>query len=573
MISTFPWRPLLDDAFFRKYSFLELYTFDGGGGFINRALLGSVDSGEITDLVLRKKVLADFGELPRIDFHKFERWRSIEKSCWINRCYFLPALAQHSWNTCDASLATLVKQVILHFLETCPPPENVADHWKRVERRMEYDYNRKTFEEYSQDETDVEYVWYDFQPASRIINFLHSLYFIKDIADFLPGEFDRIVEGIRLHGAVLFEQECNNALKRGNHQSLRQAALLHAAAIEPETDESRKWRELAFSRGFWHIRTDFFPNGTLAENAPSYHAFETWHGRDILLMAQRFSCSVDAECRQRMQLAGEVLQAYRRPDGLTLTVNDAYPLASDALLESLEMDVSAARRFALLKQGGLAVFNGEKFYAALDVSNYTGKFSHYHGGKNALILYCGGEAFIDDPGCCNYDDPRFRACKQGGAHSSLLVDDCPDAHSFSVYGFDQYPELEFGDWDQNEFSARETSNVPAWKGVVFQRTLECNDKGVVLKDKVTADAEHRYTLLFTLAPGIKVDVLDRGRLLLLGRKNKLQMRLSDASCKLTLIPAANYQSDPFKETMQLQFEFGSRAGLESTISFSMLSKL
>ncbi|MBO4512055.1 MAG: heparinase II/III family protein [Victivallales bacterium] len=569
MTCNFQWRPLLDDALFRKYSFLELYTFDGGGGFINRALLGSVNSAEITDLVLRKKVLADFGELPHIDFHKCERWRTIEKSCWINRCYFLVPLAQHAWNTNDTPLATLVKNIMLHFLASCPPPDDIAAHWKRVEHRMEYDYNRKSFEEYSLDETDVEYVWYDFQPASRIINFLHSLYFIKDIADFKPGEIDTIVEGLLVHGNVLYEQECGKDDQPGNHQSLRLTALLHAASLEPASNASAKWRELAFQRGAWHIKNDFFANGTLAENAPSYHAFETWHGRDILLAAQRFGYDMDTECKARIHLAGEALQAYRRPDGLTLTINDAYPLASDALLASLGMEASATKRFTLLKQGGLAVFNGEIFYAALDVSNYTGMFSHYHGGKNALVLYCGGEAFIDDPGCCNYDDPRFRACKQGEVHSSLLVDDCPDAHSFSVYGFDAYPELEFGDWSQNVFSAKESSNVPAWDGVIFQRTMECGDECIILKDNVSAPAKHKYTLLFILAPGIKATFFSSDKILLAGKKHTLQMEIS-APAALSILPTASYQSDPSKEILQLQLAFEPSASLETRIIFTIL---
>ena len=265
----FVWRPLISDDLFKKYSFLEFYTFDGGGGFINRALLGSVKSDEITNLVLEKNILSDFGELPYIDFKRYERWRSIEKSCWINRCYFLPALAQQAWNTNDKNLADLVKNIMLHFFANCPPPTDIAAHWARVEYRMEHDYNRKTYEEYSLDETDVEYIWYDFQPASRLINFLHSLYFIINIADFANDELNTIINRIHEHGRIIYQQELMRPDKKGNHQSIRQIALLHAAAIFPELSESQEWRNFAFRREEWHGITDFFANGTLAENAPS----------------------------------------------------------------------------------------------------------------------------------------------------------------------------------------------------------------------------------------------------------------------------------------------------------------
>ena len=563
----FLWRPLISDDLFKKYSFLEFYTFDGGGGFINRALLGSVKSDEITNLVLEKNILSDFGDLPCIDFKRYERWRSIEKSCWINRCYFLPALAQQAWNTNDKNLADLVKNIMLHFFANCPPPTDIAAHWARVEYRMEHDYNRKTYEEYSLDETDVEYIWYDFQPASRLINFLHSLYFIINIADFANDELNTIISRIHEHGRIIYQQELMRPDKKGNHQSIRQIALLHAAAIFPELSESQEWRNFAFRREEWHGITDFFVNGTLAENAPSYHAFETWHGRDLMLMAERFNYTLDAECVRRLRSAGDVLNIYRRPDGFSLTINDAYPLASNALLESMGVNISNPERYALLEQGGLAIFNSKKFYAALDVSNYTGQFSHYHAGKNAFILYYNGDAFLDDPGCSNYDDPRFRSCKQGNVHSSLLVDGAPDAHSFSVYGFDKVPELKFTKWQGNKFTAVETSSVDEWQDVEFERSIECSDSEIVLTDTISGDREHIYTLLFTMSPSVYVELKDKSTIWLRNGKNSVEIKLLASDCKVFIVPATSYQSDPSKEIMQLRLQFSPAKNIRSVIIF------
>ena len=286
-------------------------------------------------------------------------------------------------------------------------------------------------------------------------------------------------------------------------------------------------------------------------------------------MARRCNYEVSDECLQRMQLAGKVLEAYRRPDGKTLTINDAYPLAPDGLLASMGMDASSAPRRTLLKQGGLAVFRGGKFYAAMDVSNYTGRFSHYHAGKNAFILYFDGEAFIDDAGCCNYDDSRFRSCKQGEAHSSLLVDGFSDGRSFSVYGFDCYPELAFDDWSEDTFSATETSCVPAWKGVSFQRTMECSDNGIVLKDEIISDTEHVYALLFTLAPGISVNIVNSRKFLLQGAKNAISVEVLSEDACCTLTPAVSHQSDPSKEIMQLRVTFAAAKDLQSKMTFGL----
>ncbi|MBR4663596.1 MAG: hypothetical protein IKO93_06960, partial [Lentisphaeria bacterium] len=365
------WRPVIGDDLFRKYSFLEFYTFDGGGGFINRALLGSVDSREITGLILKQNKLESFGKLPDLDFRRFERWRSIEKSCWINRCYFLPPLAQTAWLDSDRQLAGLVKRIMINFLNTCPPPEDVMAHWNRVQYRMEYDYNRKTYEEFRLDETDVEYIWYDFQVASRLINFLHALYFIRDLADFSPAESELIRNGLLIHGRVIYEQESHQEYRDGNHQSIRQTALLHATAMNPGDPETEKWADFAMERAVRHILGDFNPDGSLKEYAPSYHAFETWHGRDDLALAERLGRPIPAEASERIRKAGQVLNAYRRPDGRTLAINDSYPLGADALLESLGIDPVDPPRHTWLKDGGLAVFQGRKLYTALDCSGYT----------------------------------------------------------------------------------------------------------------------------------------------------------------------------------------------------------
>ena len=557
------WCPVISDELFHHHSFLEFYTFDGGGGFINRELLGSVDSREITRLIQKEHKLDPFGELPKLDFRKFERWRTIEKSCWINRCYFLPALAQTAWLETDRELAETVKQVILHFLAVCPPPDPIMEHWFRVRHRMEYDYNRKTYEEFRLDETDVEYVWYDFQVASRLINFLHALYFIKNLARFTPSEKQQITQGLLVHGKVIYEQETHLEYEPGNHQSLRQTALLHAAAMNPDAAEAEKWTDFALERAVRHILEDFNLDGSLKEYAPSYHAFETWHGRDALALASRLGRTVPQEAVERIRKAGNVLNAYRRPDGRTLAINDAYPLAPDALLKSLGINPSEFPRQTLLKDGGLAVFHGKKLYAALDWSRYIGKFSHYHAGKNALIVYLDGQPVMDDPGCCSYDNPRFRACKQGNVHSSLLVDDLPDAHSFSIYGFDHWPEIVCDDWNGDRISAVLTSNRPEWRGVRWTRSLAPGDTSLTINDTVSAETVHDYTFLFALAPGVRAELCSSNEVKLLANGVNCWLAF-EGDCSIVLEAAVGFQENPSRETLKIAVKLKKRTDCRLT---------
>ncbi len=568
-MAKFCYQPIVAAELWKRRSLLELYPFDGGGGFINRALLGSIDDREIRRKFLSGE-LSKFVDFPNMDFHRYERWRSIELSCWINRCYLVACLAHAAWLEKDKALANILKDTMLHFIDTCPPPGNgdpkeLEAHWQRVLYRMNHDYNEKTYAEYSVDETDVEYIWYDFQPASRVIHFLHTLYFIKDLADFKPGEFDRIVDGIRLHGHILYLQEKAHPHKKGNHQSVRQIGLLHVASAFEEDDEIREWKKLALNRSAWHATTDFFENGVLFEGSPSYHSFETWHGRDAMAFAKLFGMPLDPEAERRFKLAGEVLATYRRPDGKTLVINDAYPLLPDGLLESMGIDAQAQPKTSYLGLGGLAVWRGKRLYAALDVSSFTGQFSHYHGGKNALMLFVDGEAFLDDPGCCNYDDSSFRTCKQATAHSSMMVDDTPDAHSFSLYGWDSYPEFLLKPWDGNRFQAVMHSTTPEWKDVEWSREIVCEEDALTLNDVVSAPLEHVYELHFTLAPGIAIRKSDDG-FVLQSAKNTLEILLKgEFSCEI--VDGENYQTEPALPVKQLRLKFPKAALMKNTIRF------
>lgn len=107
--------PALNPVFFDRHSFFELYPFDGGGSFINREIIGSVDDAEYTDAVIRKGALDEFGGYRNIDFRKFDFWRTIERCSWINRMYFIVPLANHARRTGDKKLGREVLEILLRF--------------------------------------------------------------------------------------------------------------------------------------------------------------------------------------------------------------------------------------------------------------------------------------------------------------------------------------------------------------------------------------------------------------------------------------------------------------------------
>ena len=154
--------------------------------------------------------LDEFGTLPNLDFSRFERWRSVEKSCWINRFYFIIPLAKHYYATGDESIAVLVKNTILHFIRNYhspQTPEDIKAHLDYVYYIRDNDYNKNTYEENQISETDVKCIWFDFQPASRIIHFFYALHFIKKSSSVTNEEIDEIIAAIKEHARLIATSE------------------------------------------------------------------------------------------------------------------------------------------------------------------------------------------------------------------------------------------------------------------------------------------------------------------------------------------------------------------------------
>jgi len=563
--------PALSDSLLKKYNFLELYPPDGGGNFIMRELFGAIDDREIAGMILNSDVMAEFGGVEQIDFKRFERWRSIEKSCWINRCYFIVMLARTAWLDKNTALAEKVLRLMLHFNRSCPPPDDLQAHWQRVNKRMVEDYNSKSPAEIAADETDVEYVWYDMQVAQRLISFLYATYFISGLLTGRERELAEVEALLKKHVRIIADQEAFQQPYCDNHQSLRAIACYWGVPLlRKDADYEAVYRRI-FDLCCWHIVNEFMPgSGALFENSPSYHAFVLWHARDFSLLAKRRGETLPAEVERRFDAAKKALYAYRRPDGLSLTVNDSYQYSLDGFAESLGTD-EHCEDFTVLKPGGIASGRCGKCYASMDVSGFIGEFSHYHGGKNSPVILWQDEPFLEDPGCPSYDTPEFTLCRKSDVHSTLLVDGKGDTHAYSMYGFDRWAELEYDDfWLDNgdgtrSFNSVLTSNVEEWRGIRWRRCLTMGNSFVKLNDRVNGNGEkHTYTLLFTLAPQVEISELSERRWLLCKGELRGVLTLDfDGEIEVRSRKICNCQRRAVREAWQLQIDLKNSSDISS----------
>ena len=487
-------------------NFFELYPFDGGGSFIQQEIVGSVDDRRIAKAISADGALNDFGPLEKIDFLKYERWSTIEKSCWINRMYFLVPLARTAKLTGDRALAEKVRRILLDFYASYPPPATCDDAVRLhadVLYARDHDYNAKGFDF----DAPIPYQWFDFQPGSRIVNILHAAWLLRSMDIFSPADLEILDRLLFLHGRNIFWTESHVELKPGNHQALRSMALLLASAYFKDLPESRDWQALAVKMCEYHILHDFLPDGMLIDLSPSYHFFESWIIRDMLLIAERENIVFSPEVRSRAEKAFRVCRALCQPDGYCPVINDAYALNMSAFLAALPPEERRPEKFLHLPDAGMAIYHEKDDFMLFDCSPLVSPMAHYHAGKQAVTLFVHGIPFLTDSGCCSYDDPDFSGYyKQAFAHSSLLVDGHGDGTLQGRYLWLNAAECSLSDWENGTISSRSTSVAEGWSGIGWERKVSIlEDEGtMILDDRVSSGRMIGMTFIFNLHPAVTV---------------------------------------------------------------------
>ena len=483
----------LSDEVLRRYNFFELYPFDGGGHFIQEGILGGVDDRRLVRRIVEEDALAPFRQADgHIDYLRFEFWRTIERSCWINRMYYVVPLARVAWLDGDEALARYCAEALLDFHRRYRPPqtaEDIVNLNRRVIKARDEDYNCGNLE------GATEYQWFDFQPASRVLHTLYSLHFLRGFACITDAEREEIAEMVRENAEVIFLGEEARELHLGNHQMLRGLALIYAGVF---LDEDRYLRS-GVRIVEYHILNDYLADGMLIDLSPSYHLFETWISRDAMRLA-----TFSAEAEARFRLAASICRGFTGPDGKSLVLNDGYPLQMDGFLASLGETFSVPEE-TLLPDARIALLHTPQWFAALDGTPVIGRFSHAHGGQIGLTLWADGEPFIVESGCCSYDDEDFCSWfKSAEAHATMTVDGVGCTCIQGLCECRHEADIRTAPWENHAVVLEAKSPAPEWKGIRWTRRLAWTPEECVVTDEVDAVEKHRFTFYFPCAPDVEV---------------------------------------------------------------------
>lgn len=522
--------PVLSAELLDRYNFFELYPFDGGGAFVNRDLLGSVDDEKITDAVIHGGALDAFGPLEELDFLKFDRWSTIERSCWINRMYFLVPLARRAKLTGDRALAEYLKRVILRFQKLYPPPqtqEEVRELNRSVLEALHRDYNSSPGFD-----GPICYQWFDFQPGARLLHILYAVWFVRELEVFSDEEYRLLDRMIFDHARVIDQAgDFDDMPRKGNHDFLRSLALFTAGTLFAARPQAERWRLKGFRYCEYHVLDDFLPDGMAYDRSPSYHFFETWIARDFALRAAQTGLPLSAEAEDRLHKVYDVCRLFRLPDGMTPVISDGYPLDMNVFMRTLPgADIPGGETWTVLPEAGMALHNSADEFALLDCSKCSAKFAHYHAGKQAVTLWFGGKAFVEEGGCCNYDDPAFAEFfKTARAHAALLVDGRGDSELQGRYCWLSSGDCRLGSWRNRTVESSMTA--PLWGDTVWTRKLALEPGAADITDRIDHAGGKKWTLLFPLAP--EVTIQKNGEKLILCNENEKVEFSSSAEIGMT----------------------------------------
>lgn len=521
--------PLLSDDILNKYSFFQLYPFDGGGNFVSGDILGSVNDEKIADRILNHGALDMFGGYENIDYHKSDSWKTIEQSSWINRLYFIVPLAKYAKAHNDINTAQKIVNIILDFGRNNWGPDTKEEVYAY---EAEVNEARRNYNSGSLRNDYINYQWYDFQPASRIIHIIYALYFIKD---FLPeicrnekffNADNKIDELIYHHAEVInWGEEDLKHLAPGNHQALRGMALMLACDYFKDCPAS--WIKTAEKICDYHILNDFLPDGMLIDISPSYHFFECWIMRDVKTLAERNGFFISEEACKRLEKAFELCYILRQPDGYSSVISDGYSLNMNVFLQTVKTEKTDNKDKYYLENTGFAIYKKDNDFMLFDCSDVGKGDSHLHGGKQGITLFIGGKPFLCDSGCCNYDYKEFETYyKHPSAHSSLLVNGEGDSRINGKYTWVNSCKCSLENWQDNSVQSTLVSDMPQWKNTVWTRKISFDNSVCQISDTVRSDEEKEYAFIFNLHFNAKAEKINEKSLYLINDNVRLKAEFS-----------------------------------------------
>ena len=329
--------------------------------------------------------------------------------------------------------------------------------------------------------------------AYRAIAWVWALALFAGSDELSPGLFARTLDAIESHAAHV-ERHLSFYFAPNTHLTGEALGLFYVGAVFPQLASARRWRERGAEILIAESARHILPDGVYFEQSTAYQRYTIDLYSHFLILAARAGVSIPPAVAERVERAVDFLLAIRWPDGSLPAIGDAdggrlLPLASRRPDDFGDVFSTAATLFSrpdhawaagglapetlwligsdaavafdgldaapppnasssVFRDGGYVVMRSSREPDAqqllLDVGPLASPRSGSHAHADLLAIQCAvfGTPYLVDGGTYSYTtDAAWRECfRSTRAHSTVLVDDLPQAETAGPFAWRSFPQ-------------------------------------------------------------------------------------------------------------------------------------
>ena len=375
------------------------------------------------------------------------------------------------------------------------------------------------------------FIYGDHSTAERLKVFYRAMRLYQK-SSFIDDEFyNLLLTGIINHISLIATEE--KYLNWHNHGIIFDLSLLEVLADFEELKPKKELQELAIHRIQEQFRFSFTQEGVHREHSPCYHFFVSGMLLNTIDLIEKSGRTAPAALSDLVDGGADFYAFVVMPDGTFPNIGDCsgkdkwvmpMELGDDyyAAYPSLKYSVTQGREgerpkddIKVFPESGWAIFRDgwpTNIYVAIQ-SDFN-SFGHYQEDDTSFLLHAYGHDMVIDTGIHSYNkNPLDIYMRKSRAHNVLVADVGDfdfDLKNTGLSGITRYQLNENG---EGEWRGVAEFTHPHYKDrgiTVYRQFGQMNGSNFIVKDIVESRSTHKYTQIFHLSPGARIDYLGNG---------------------------------------------------------------
>jgi len=366
------------------------------------------------------------------------------------------------------------------------------------------------------------FVYGDHSTAERLKVFYRAMR-LYNKSKYKDDEFYKLLlTGILNHIALMASEE--RYLNWHNHGIIFDLRLLEVLKNFPEFKMRKELQDLAIRRCVEQFKFAFTLEGVHKEHSPCYHYFVSGMLLKCIDLIEESGQNIPVSLKNLVDKTLEFYTYILKPDGTfpkfgdcsggkKWSPNQEY-LNGHPELQYALTDGKAGKRpselFKVFPKSGWAIFRDKwppDVYAAIQSDFHS--FGHYQEDDTSFILNAFGHDLVIDPGLHTYDkNPIDIYMRKSRAHNVLIVDDIDFNFNLANTGLSGITRFAVNKDSTQNWRAVVELTHPHYEhlGVkIYRQFGQIGDASFVIKDVIESNKPHKYTQLYHLAPGAKIE--------------------------------------------------------------------